>query len=147
MEYRAVDVLVGVEYVLVAEVVPGHERTGDAVELPENAQLPHLEERPPSVVVDQHALEHVVEIVGLTGRELVVPRELAGIRVERQHAVRIQRRAVGLPRHPCPGLGLRRLAHSKLTWFNVLTRTGSGVFRSLKRIGPPSASLPTGPQP
>ena len=98
---------VDVEHVLVAEVVGGHERAGRAVELPQDAVLAHLEERLPPPVVDEHALEHVVEVVGLARHELVVPLQLARRGVEGEDAVRVQRVAVGLARHPRPRLGLR----------------------------------------
>ena len=69
--------------------------------------LAHLEERAPPPVVDEHALEHVVEVVRLARHELVVPRQLAGLGIQRQHAVRVERVAVGGPRYPRPRLGLR----------------------------------------
>ena len=98
---------VDVENVLVTQVVRGDERAGRPVELPEDAVLAHLEQRFPAAVVDEHALEDVVEVVGLAGHELEVPRQLAGRRIQGQHAVGVQRVAVRLARHPRPRLGLR----------------------------------------
>ncbi len=80
-----------------------------AVVLPEDPVL--ADRQDPLVVarVDQHALEHDVEVEGLAGRVRVVPRELARARVERERRARIERDVLAF--HPAarghPWLRLR----------------------------------------
>ena len=47
-------------------------------------------------MIDEQVLERLVHVVGLAGQELVVPDDAPGIRVEREHAVRVERVA-GVP--------------------------------------------------
>ena len=55
-----------------------------AIELPQDAGLAGAEHRLLAVDVNQHALEDLVEIERLGGRVLEVPRELAGVGIERE---------------------------------------------------------------
>ena len=89
-------------------VVGGEEAARRAVELPENRELAHLEERAPPVVVDEEVLERLVHVVGLARQELVVPDDLPAGGVEREHAVRVQRVPRVPPLEPRPWLRLRR---------------------------------------
>jgi hypothetical protein len=43
--------------------VRGDEAARSAIELPENTELAHLEERAATIMVDEHVLEGVVQIV------------------------------------------------------------------------------------
>ena len=93
--------------VLEAEVVGGEVLAGLRIELPEDADLAHLEQPPPVAAVDDDQLEHLVEVVRLGRNVLEVPLDLAGLRVERQRRVAVQRRALGAALRAGPGLGLR----------------------------------------
>ena len=71
--------------------------------------LPAVKTQVLAAVVDEHALEDVVEIERFAGRVLEVPRQLAGIDVERERGVGVERvvvdRHAAAERHP--GFGLR----------------------------------------
>ena len=97
---------VDVDDVLIADIVRAEELTRLPVELPEDAELAHLEELLPAVHIDEERLEHLVHVVGFAGQVLVVPEQLAGIGVERQARVRVQRVAVGAAYRAGPRLGL-----------------------------------------
>ncbi len=58
-------------------------------------------------MIDQHALEDLVEIERLTRRVAVIPLQLAGVGIERDRGAGIERGAVaGAAARPHPGLGL-----------------------------------------
>ncbi len=61
-----------------------------AVELPQHAVFADREHPLAAAAVDEHALEHDVEIERLARRVLVVPRELARLYVERDGRARVQ---------------------------------------------------------
>ena len=96
--------------VLVAEIGGADERAGRSIELPENSQLAHLEQRLASAGVDQDALEDFVHVLRLAGKVLVIPLHLSGVGIERERRVGVERVAVGAadgsgPRlwpAPCP---------------------------------------------
>ncbi len=79
-----------------------------AIELPQDAELAHLEDRLTPAAVDQDVLEHFIHVLRLARQELVIPIDLAGIGIERQRAVGVERVAVGAAHGARPGLGLRR---------------------------------------
>src|SRR3989441_8812050 len=90
---------------LVAEILAGF-----PIELPQHAVLADGEQHVLIPIVDEDTLEDDVEIERFRGRVLEMPRELAGIDVERQRRARIER--VVVHRHAAtdsqPWLGLRR---------------------------------------
>jgi hypothetical protein len=79
---------------LIAKVVRSDERAGFAIRFPQDAHLAHLEDRSAPVVVDEDVLESVIQIVVLSRDMLAIPHDLAGLRIERQSTVCIQRIAV-----------------------------------------------------
>ena len=91
---------------LIPEVVSRHELPRGPVDLPEDAELAHLEERASAVVIDENTLEHFVQVVGFARHELLVPPDRTGVRVQSQRTVRVQRIAVGTARDAGPWLGL-----------------------------------------
>ena len=99
---------VDVEDVLVAEVDGAGERAARPVELPEDGELAHAEDRLLLVVVDQDPLERLVHVVAVAGDVLEVPLHLAGGGVEGQGRVAVERVAVGAAGVARPRLGLGR---------------------------------------
>ena len=97
---------VDVDDVLVAQVERVPKRPGARIELPQDPDLAHLEEREPIAPIDEDDLEDLVQVVGLGGDVLEVPTNLAGLGIQGQRRVRIQRRALGAALHDGPGLGL-----------------------------------------
>ena len=91
---------------LVAGVGRYGEGAGRQVQLPQNAELAHREQRAPAIVVDQDALERFVHVVRLAGQMLEVPLDLACGRVERERRVRVERVATCAAGGLRPGLGL-----------------------------------------
>src|SRR5439155_10735339 len=89
---------------LVAEVLAGL-----PIELPEDAVLPDREQQVLVVVVDEHTLEHDIEIQCLCRRMLEVPGELACVDIQRERRAGEERVVfaghAAADRHP--GLGLR----------------------------------------
>ena len=57
---------------------------GAAIELPEDAVLADRVEQLLAVEVDEHALEAVLHVERFAGNVLVVPADLAGVRIERE---------------------------------------------------------------
>src|SRR5688572_23518481 len=72
-----------VVHVLVDHFLVTEELSRAAIDLPENAGLAGVERHFLIADVDEHTLEDLVEIEGLRGRVLVVPRELASVRIQR----------------------------------------------------------------
>ena len=99
---------VDIQDVLIAEIDRASELAGDAVELPENPQLAHREQRALAVVVDQDALERLVHVVRVAGDVLVVPLHLTGRGVERKRRVAVERVTGRAARVAVVRLGLRR---------------------------------------
>jgi hypothetical protein len=93
---------------LIARIVRGNEFSGLAVDFPENCQLAHREYRRAAIDIHQHALEHLIHVVGFAGNMLEVPRHLASLRIQRQRAVRVKRVTGGAALKLRPRLGLRR---------------------------------------
>ena len=93
---------------LILEIGRVDERAGRPIELPENAELAHLEERLASADIDQDVLEDFVHVLRFAGQVLVVPLHLSGVGIERERRVRVERRAVGAADGSGPRLGLRR---------------------------------------
>src|SRR5678815_2424179 len=87
---------------LVPEVLPGF-----AIELPEDAVLADGKDEISSTAVDQHALEHDIEIQRLCGSMLEVPRLLAGVHIDRKGGAAEERVIFRTPRQGHPRLGLR----------------------------------------
>ena len=81
-----------------------------AIELPEHAVLADREHQILSARIDEHALEDDVEVERFTGRVRVVPRQLAGIEIERDGGARVERlvERVHPAAHRHPRLRLRR---------------------------------------
>ena len=73
-------------HLLVAE-----ELTGAPIELPQHAGLAGAERHLLRADVDEHPLEHFVEVERLSGRVLEVPRQLPGVCVQRQRGGRVER--------------------------------------------------------
>src|SRR2546422_1414570 len=94
--------------VLIADVGRVNKSASGSIELPQNSQLAHLEERLPSADVDQEVLEHLVHVLRLAGKVLVVPLHLACVGIERESRVRVERVSVGAAGDSGPRLGLRR---------------------------------------
>ena len=117
---------VHVGQVLVAEVDGVDERAGLAVELPQDGQLAHAEDRLLAVVVDQDALERLVHVVAVARDVLEEPPHLARGRVEGQRRVAVERVPVGAARVPRPRLRLRRaVVHEAVD--GVVTARDPGV--------------------
>src|SRR5262245_57829751 len=93
---------------LVADVGGADECAGLTIELPQDPELAHLEERLAAADVDEHVLEHFVHVVRLAREMLIEPLHLSGVGIERERRVRVERRAVGAADGPCPRLGLCR---------------------------------------
>ena len=97
---------VDVDDVLVTQVERVPKRPGARIELPQDADLAHLEQRQPVAPVDEDDLEHLVQIVRLGGDVLKVPADLPGLGIQGQRRVRVQRRPRGAALHDGPRLGL-----------------------------------------
>ena len=80
---------------------------GDAVQLPQDAGLADGHHRLLVAMIDQDALEHFVQVEGLARRMAEIPFQLAGIGIQRQGRIGVERGAVaGAAQIAPPGLGL-----------------------------------------
>ena len=79
-----------------------------AVEFPEDAVFAGAEHELLALIIDENALEHLIQVQGFAGSVVKPPFELPGIQVQRDGRVRIVGRAVARSAgRPHPGLGLR----------------------------------------
>src|SRR5260370_34304984 len=90
-----------IEDVLIVEVARADERAGGSIELPENSELAHLEERLASVSVDEDVLEDLVHVLRLAGDMLEVPLQFAGVGIQREGAVGVESSTVSAADHSC----------------------------------------------
>src|SRR5207245_7757644 len=81
--------------VLVAEIGGVDERAGGAVELPEDAQLTHLEERLAAAGVNEDALEHLVHVLCFARKVLVIPLYYPRVGIQGRGRVGVSRVIVG----------------------------------------------------
>src|SRR5262245_25348408 len=98
---------IDVDDVLVAEVGRLDERAGLAIELPNDPELSHLEERLTPADVDQDVLEHFIHVHGLARDVLVVPLHFSRVGIKSESGIGIERGAVGASCRSGPWLGLR----------------------------------------
>src|SRR6185436_11870743 len=73
--------------VLIAEIRSADELPGRSIELPQDAEFAHLENRFPAARIDQNVLEHFIHVLRFAGKMLVVPLHFAGIGIERESRV------------------------------------------------------------
>src|SRR5262249_57077922 len=71
------------EHVLEDRLLEGEQLSGAAIELPENPRLADREDHFLVADVDEHTLEHLVEIERLARRVLIMPGERAVLRMQR----------------------------------------------------------------
>src|SRR5439155_5335408 len=92
---------------LITEIGRVDELAIGPIELPENAQLAHLEKRLASSHIDQNVLEYFIHVLRFAGQVLVVPLDLSRVRVKRKCRVGIKSITVGASRNSGPWLRLR----------------------------------------
>src|SRR5205823_5330833 len=66
------------------------ELAGPPIELPKNSGLSGVEYHFLIADIDQHALEHLIEVERLRRGELVIPRELAIVGIQRDRRARVE---------------------------------------------------------
>ena len=101
------------------------------VQLPQDAGLANRHDGLLRTVIDQHALEHLVQIKRLAWRVAVIPFQLAGVGIERERGAGIERSAVpGAAARPHPGLGLGHAPVSEIKVRIVGARQPRGAAAS-----------------
>ena len=97
------------EDVLEDGFLEGEELAGLAVELPQDAGLADGEQQLLAAAVDQHALEHFVQVERFAGHVLEIPGQLAVVGIQRQRRAGEERLVarLGAAAGAHPGLGLR----------------------------------------
>src|ERR1041385_1990077 len=91
---------------LVTEIRRVDELAVGSIELPEDPELTHFEERLPSTDIHKNVFENFVHILRFAGKVLVIPLHFAVIRIERERRVRVERIAIGSTGDSSPRLGL-----------------------------------------
>ena len=111
------------------------ELAGDAVQLPQDAGLADGHQRLLVAVIDQHPLEHFVQVQAFARGMLEIPFQLAVIGIQRQGGTGIERGSIAaLAAGAEPGLGLRHAPIGRVE-IRIIGARDPGIGAAAQQVG------------